>query len=145
MTRTSTEAAALAGVSTRTIRRWAANGTVSATKTAGRWVIDADSLHARCADRIAAHADYSPYKDKARAYDKVVQLLEDGALVSTSRTGLYQAVSSDGSDKYLVDTLEQSCQCRSWLGRTYCTHLTGANAIEASKGNTLPLLDLAAA
>jgi predicted site-specific integrase-resolvase len=158
-THSTATAAQAAQVSTATIRSWCRTGVVSATKTAGRWTINASSLNARIqigldietaritrkASTIAALADLSPYKNQKAAAEKVLALLEDGAIVPTSRTGLYQAISSDGTDKYLVDTHEQSCQCRSWLGRQYCTHLTAANAIEASKGNTRPALALVAA
>ena len=40
------EAARLAGVSARTVRRWAETGRVSADRTADGWLIEADSLPA---------------------------------------------------------------------------------------------------
>lgn len=138
-TATTTQAAALAQVTPRTIRRWAAAGRVTATKTNGRWAIDIVSLTAVLAHRIAQHADLTPYKDKARAYDKVVQLLEDQALVPTHIPGVYTAISSDGTDKYLVDAHASRCDCRSWLGRQYCSHLTTAQAIEAAHRPALTL------
>ena len=44
---TASEAARLAGVSVRTVRRWAETGRVSAERTADGWLIEADSLPAR--------------------------------------------------------------------------------------------------
>lgn len=48
-------AAAQAGVTTRTIRRWCVSGRVAATKLCRRWAIEADSLAAHIARR--AHMD----------------------------------------------------------------------------------------
>lgn len=149
MTKTlnSATAAHTAQVSPRTIRRWAANGSVSATKISGRWVIDADSLHARCADRIADRANLAPYKNKTDARDNVIALIETGGIIAQSRTGIYLAVSKDPKKAgvtYLIDTLEGSCSCPSGLKRGYCSHRTAADAIEASQGRTHPALPLAA-
>lgn len=138
-TATTREAAQLAGVTPRTIRRWAATGRVTATKTTRGWAIDTASLVQHAAHRVARHADLTPYKDQARAADKVVQLLEDGALVPATRPGLYTAISSDGTDKYFVDAHLGHCDCRSFTNRTYCTHLTATQAIEAARRSHLTL------
>lgn len=146
-THTTATAAHLAKVTTATIREWIRIGAVVARKVAGRWAIDADSLNTRLAlgaelaaarraaraERIARHADLTPYKDQARAYDKVVQLLEDEALVPAARAGIYTAISSDGTDKYLVDAHLGQCDCKAHQRLAYCTHLTAAQAIEAAK------------
>jgi hypothetical protein len=141
-------AAHIAQVSTRTIRRWAANGSVSATKTTKGWAIDADSLYTRCADRIANRADLSLYKNKSDARDNVIALIETGGIIAQSRDGLYLAVSKDPKKAgvtYLIDTHEGTCSCPSGLKRGYCSHRTAADAIEGSKGNVAPLLTLVAA
>lgn len=151
-THTTAEAATIAQVTPRTIRRWATTGRVVATKTNHGWAINTDSLTeaitartSRNAARIAKHADLTPYKDKTRAHAKVVQLLEDGALVAGTRPGIYTAISSDGTDKYLVDTHAAHCDCKAHQRLQYCTHLTTAQASDASKGATRPMLALVAA
>jgi hypothetical protein len=157
MTSTTTAAQA-ANVTVATVRSWCRAGVLSAAKISGRWVIDAGSLAARIqigldievariarkAGQIAKLADLTPYKNQKAAAEKVLQLLEDGAIVPTSRTGLYSAISSDGTGRYLVDTHEQSCECKANLRLTYCSHLTAANAIETSKGAAQPALQIAA-
>lgn len=146
-TATTTQAATLAQVTPRTIRRWAAAGRVTATKTAGRWVIDTGSLYARCADRIADRADLASYKDKAEARDNVIALIETGGIIPQARPGIYLAVSKDPKKAgvtYLIDTHEGTCNCPSGLNRGYCSHRTTADAIEASKADSRLTLTLAA-
>lgn len=122
-------AAHTAQVSTRTIRRWAANGSVSATKVSGHWVIDADSLNTHLADRIVKLADLTPYKDQVTARTNVFNLIADGALIPLIE-GCYLAVSkTDANKTYIVSTGDQTCDCRSCEKRQYCTHLTAANAL----------------
>lgn len=166
---TTAQAATLANVTVATVRAWCRIGAVSAVKVSGKWEIDRASLTARIdialdietaritrnAKAIAALADLTPYRGadekktaqaKKRAAEKVLLLLEDGAIIPTSRVGLYSAVSSDGQGRYLVDTHTdtRSCECASWVSRTYCTHMTAAEAIEASKTNRRPALPIAA-
>lgn len=148
-TQTTATAAQAAGVTTATIRTWCRHGVVTATREAGRWIIDTASLHtriaigaelnrSRLARKAAPLADLTPYKDKARAADKVLDLIETGALVPTGRPGQYLTISSDGSDKYLTDTHLLTCTCRSFASRAYCTHMTAAQAIEAARPTRRP-------
>jgi hypothetical protein len=143
-THSTATAAHAAQVSPRTIRRWAANGRVSATKVNGRWVIDAASLNTHVAATIADRADYTAYKDQGKARDNVYNLLADGALIPLIES-VYLVVSktTDGIN-YIVNTVDQTCDCRSHQSRQYCSHLTSANAIEASKSNARTALQLAA-
>jgi hypothetical protein len=74
------------------------------------------------------------YKDQTKARENVIDLIELGGLIPQSRDGLYLAVSkSDVKVTYLVDTHEQTCGCKANGRLGYCSHLTGANAIEASR------------
>lgn len=164
MTKANTATAAqAANVSPRTIRRWAATGRVSATKTNGRWAIDTASLNthiaariARRADQIITLADFTPFKGKADAHDGVMNLLQDGSVIHLTG-GLYQVASKTSNNVYLVDTETQTCDCKGWVRSNekaqvseegliaYCSHLTAANAIEASKSPARPVLTLIAA
>jgi hypothetical protein len=155
-TQNTTEAAKAANVTTKTIRTWCRNGSVSATKVNNRWAINTDSLNthlaariARHADRIITFADFAPYKDEAKARDGVMNLLQDGSVVPLV-PGLYQVASKSNDNVYLVSAIDQTCDCKAHVRSTgkgfgYCTHLTTVNAIEASKGNARLALTLVAA
>jgi len=151
-THTTATAAQAAQVTPRTIRRWAATGRVSATKVNGAWVIDTDSLNTYLADRIAReaaritkYADFSPYKDQAKARDNVYNLLADGALIPLIESVYLVVSKTDENKTYIVNTADQTCDCKGQTNWGRCGHLTAANAIEASKGNTRPALALVAA
>lgn len=150
-THTTSTAARTANVTTKTIRTWCRNGSVSATKTNGRWAIDADSLNghlatriAREAARIVKHADFAPYKDQAKARDNVYNLLADGALIPLIEAVYLVVSKTDENKTYIVNTADQTCDCKGHLNWGRCSHRTAANAIEASKGATSPALALAA-
>ena len=139
-THTTATAAHLAGVTPRTIRRWATAGVVTATRNElGHWLINADSLNTRIAtriatraDRIAAHAALTPFKDQGKASDGLINLLQDGCVIPLI-PGLYQVASKTSDVVYLVNTDEQTCDCKGHGRHGYCTHLTAANAVEAAK------------
>lgn len=128
-TATTTQAATLAQVTPRTIRRWAAAGRVTATKTNNRWAIDTISLSAYVADRIADRADYSPYADKAKARQNVVDLIETGAVIRLTATVAQVVSKTDARITYVVDTATQTCDCRAHGRLSYCSHLTTVNAL----------------
>lgn len=79
---TSTAAATTAGVTIPTIRTWCRIGAVTATKTAGRWVIDEASLARRIA--IGAKATGEVRTDHAGRY---VVVGPHAALEQALRTG----------------------------------------------------------
>lgn len=79
-----TTAAARAGVTVATIRTWCRIGAVAATKTAGRWTIDAASL----ARRIAIGKD-------TRMADTPMYRIEEG--VNRFGTTTYTVVRADGA------------------------------------------------
>lgn len=114
-TLTTREIAQAHRVSLRTAQRWAANGKLAATKVAGRWQITVP----------AALDDYKPHQiDNAR------QAIEQGAILPTSRPGMWTAVSSDGTTTYLV--AEAGCSCRAGqLGRQ-CWHRAAVAILTAA-------------
>ncbi|MCK2219717.1 helix-turn-helix domain-containing protein [Actinomadura sp. ATCC 31491] len=116
-TLTTAEIAAAHRVSVRTAQRWAQQGKVQATKQAGRWVISVP----------AQLDDYKPHQiDNAR------DAIEQGAILPTSRPGIYTAVSSDGTTHYLV--AEESCTCPAGTkGRYRCYHRAAVALLEAAR------------
>jgi hypothetical protein len=123
-TKTTAEAARQAGVAVATIRAWCRIGAVAATKASGRWNIDTDSLARRIALPALLRAnviDLSAFRDAKAAKNKAVELVEQAGIVPASRAGLFLAVSSDGSNTYLIDTVEGSCTCKGFahVGRCY--------------------------
>jgi excisionase family DNA binding protein len=116
------EAAQALGVSLRTAQRWALNGKLNATKTHGRWT-------------IAIPADLDAYKPAQ--VDKARELIAEGGILPTSRTGLYTAVSSDGTTTYLVHAAACTCPAGQ-RGKHACYHraavaiLTAASARRAA-------------
>lgn len=103
---TTREAAAALGVSLRTTQRRAQTGQLPATKVAGRW-------------QITATADIGDFKPAQ--VERARELIEQGAILPTSRPGLFTAVSSDGTTTYLVH--RASCTCPAGQrGRHACYH-----------------------
>lgn len=110
------EAAAAHGVSPRTIRRWAQNGRLDAVKQGGRWV-------------ITAAADLDGFKPAQ--VERARELIEQGAILPTSRPGLYKAVSSDGSTFYLVHRCGCTCPAGQ-RGRYVCYHRAAVAILSAA-------------
>lgn len=117
ITGTTREVAVARGVTLRTAQRWAKLGRLDAVKSGGRWVI-----------ALAANLDnFKPVQvDKAR------EAIEQGAVIPTSRSGLYFAVSSDGTTHYLVDQAERSCTCPAGARGVRCYHLASAEILTAA-------------
>jgi hypothetical protein len=133
-TKTTAEAARQAGVTVATVRTWCRIGAVAAAKVSGRWAIDADSLAHRIALPALLRAeviDLSAFRDAKGARDKAVELVEQAAIVPASRPGLFLAVSSDGSNTYLIDTVEGSCTCKGYVHAGRCFHGVAAALLEA--------------
>lgn len=106
-------AAAQANVTADTVRAWARRGVIAATKTAGRWVIDATSLARRIAiaatkrnARKAAMTEPAPTTDRktARAANKAAA----DAIRTRVRTALTEAglPSLTGTEKQIAWALE---------------------------------------
>lgn len=129
MTTTITTAAAAhqAHVTVSTIRSWCRTGAVAAVKTGRRWAIDTASLLHRIAlGRRTVARQLAAFADAERAQAKAAELIETGALVPASRPGLYLAVSSDATDRYLIDTVEGSCTCKGYAHTGRCYHMVAA-------------------
>jgi hypothetical protein len=112
------EAAAAIGRSIRTAQRWAKRGKLQAVKHAGRWVITVTAT--------VNLADWKPAQlDKAR------EAITEGAILPTSRPGMYTAVSSDGAVTYLVHTA--ACACPAGIHGRACYHRAAVAILEATR------------
>ena len=76
--------------------------------------------------------DLAEFKDAKSAHAKAVELIETGSIVGTRHAGQYLAVSSDGTQTYLVDTIERSCTCRGHQRTGHCYHMVAANILTAA-------------
>jgi len=79
----------------------------------------------RRAARVAELADYKP-QQVAQARE----LIEDGAIIPTSRPTLWTAVSSDGDTTYLV--AQQACTCPAGLKQRRCYHRAAVAILTAA-------------
>lgn len=70
------------------------------------------------------------FKDAESARRKALALLADKALIPTRHQGQYLAASSDGTQTYLVDTVERSCTCKGHQRVGRCYHLVAADTLE---------------
>ena len=113
---TTREVAAAHHITLRTAQRWAQTGRLDAVKVAGRWV-------------ISVPADLTEYKPAQ--VDKAREAIEQGAILATSRPGIYTAVSSDGTVTYLVH--RAACSCPAGQKSRACYHRAGVSLLEAAK------------
>lgn len=81
------------------------------------------------------------FKGAEAARTKALNLLADKALIPTRHAGQYLAASSDGTQTYLVDTVERSCTCRGHQRVGRCYHLVAADTLElaSARRNQLTL------
>lgn len=70
------------------------------------------------------------FKGAEAARTKALALLADKALIPTRHAGQYLAASSDGTQTYLVDTVERSCTCKGHQRVGRCYHLVAADTLE---------------
>lgn len=63
----------------------------------------------------------------ATAIEKAQQLIADGGIIATKRAGVFQAVSSSGTDTYLVHSAV--CNCPAGLRGRQCYHLAAARVL----------------
>lgn len=75
--------------------------------------------------------DLTAFRDAKAAKSKAVELVEQAAIIPASRPGLYLAASSDGTNTYLIDTLEGSCTCKGFAHQGRCYHAVAAALIAA--------------
>jgi Family of unknown function (DUF6011) len=86
-----------------------------------------------CRARIAAAAQVADLSEfHGWQVDKAREAIEQGAVVPSSRQGLYAAVASDGVLTYLVDAHERSCTCRAAANGHRCYHLADALILDAA-------------
>ncbi len=89
----------------------------------GRW----------CQAKVRAAAETTDLSEfTAEQIDKARELIELGAVVATSRDGIYAAVSSDGTTYYVVDAVRQTCTCRAGERGLRCYHLAAALVLQAA-------------
>lgn len=81
--------------------------------------------------KAAAVIDLSAFRDAKAAKDKAAELVEQAGIIPASRPHLFLAVSSDGTNTYLVDTLEGSCTCKGFAHQGRCFHSVAAALIES--------------
>ena len=80
--------------------------------------------------RAAANVIARPFKNAEAAATKALQLLADKALIPTRVAGQFLAASTDGTQTYLVDTVERSCTCKGHHRTGRCYHLVAADVAE---------------
>lgn len=86
-----------------------------------------------CAARIKAAAQTADLGGfHAWQVAKAGEAIEQGAIVPSSRQGLYAAVASDGVLTYLVDAHERSCTCKAAANGRRCYHLAGALILDTA-------------
>lgn len=115
-----TLAAALAGTTPRTIRRWIAQGTITAELNGRTWVVDADSL----ARHITRRADTTDWQTHQVA--SALDLIADAAILPLG-TGAYAAISSDGAERYTCTP--GTCTCKAAENGRRCFHILAARMI----------------
>ena len=91
------------------------------------------SPHGRiCAMRVRLAAMTEAVKGFAQAQvEKARELISDGGIVATKRPGVFRAVSSNGTDQYLVHSAV--CSCPAGLRSVRCYHRAAASILLAAK------------
>ena len=85
-----------------------------------------------CRARIRLAAITEAVRGFAQAQvDKARELIADGGLVPTGRPGVFRAVSSNGTDTYLVHSA--TCNCPAALHGRQCYHVAAARILAAAK------------
>ncbi len=86
-----------------------------------------------CRARVRKAADTADLGEfHAWQVDKAREAIELQAVIPSSRTGLYIAVSGDGVTVYLVDAEERSCTCKAAANGRRCYHLAAAPILSAA-------------
>lgn len=75
--------------------------------------------------------DLTAFRDAKTARTKATELIEQGGIVPAGRLGLFLAVSSDGTNTYLIDVVEASCSCKGYAHAGRCYHQVAATLLEA--------------
>ncbi len=85
-----------------------------------------------CAKRIAENATVAAADYKPVQVEKALELIELGAIVATVRKILFEVVSTNGGERYIVDTGSRSCTCKAGARGVRCYHLAAAQILVAS-------------
>lgn len=90
-------------------------------------------MGAWCRARVRAAALAEALREWSEAQvEKARELIADGGIVRTNRDGIFRAVSSDGTQNYLV-AVTGNCNCRAGLLARRCYH-TAAAVILSARG-----------
>lgn len=81
--------------------------------------------------KAAKVIDLSAFRNAQAAKDKATELVEQAGIIPAGRPGLYLAVASNGTDTYLVDSVEGSCTCKGFAHQGRCYHQVAAALMDA--------------
>lgn len=85
-----------------------------------------------CMRRIKENAAVAATDFKPAQVEKALELITDGALVPSIRPRLFFAVSSDGEQNYLINTIANTCNCKAGRRDVRCYHLAAAQILTAA-------------
>src|SRR5690606_9819310 len=92
----------------------------------------------RCYTKVRAAAREVAAQHKPHQVAKAIELIEDGGVVPTTRTGVYHTVGTEGDEVY--KTAITGCTCPAGLrGRYVCYHRIAVEIVEAAR-QTAPSL-----
>lgn len=85
----------------------------------------------RCYTMVRAAAREAATRHKPHQIAKAIELIEDGGVVPTTRTGVYYTVGTEGDEVY--KTAITGCTCKAGLtGRYACYHRIAVEIVEAT-------------
>lgn len=84
-----------------------------------------------CMRRIKENAAVAATDFKPVQVEKAMELITDGGLVPSIRPRLFFAVSSRGDESYLINTIDNSCDCKAGARGVRCYHLAAAQILAA--------------
>lgn len=85
-----------------------------------------------CMRRIKSNAAVAAEDFKPVQVEKALELITDGGLVPSIRPRLFFAVSSRGDENYLINTIDNSCNCKAGRNGHRCYHLAAAQIVLAA-------------
>src|SRR5690606_38782852 len=84
-----------------------------------------------CYTKVCAAAREVAAQHKAHQVAKATELLEDGGVVPTTRTGVYYTVGTEGE---IYKTARTGCTCKAGInGRYACYHRIAVEIVEATR------------
>lgn len=85
-----------------------------------------------CAKYIKENAAIAATDFKPAQVEKALELIELGAIIRTVRELLFEAVSSNGTERYTVDAGTRACTCKAGERGVRCYHLAAAQILTAA-------------